>query len=42
MKFIRMLLTGLMAITEKIIQGAGVGAFGRDGQTLYGVDTEKI
>ncbi len=32
MKCIRMLLPGPMAITEKIIQGAGVGAFGRDGQ----------
>ena len=32
MKFIRRLLPGPMGITEKIIQGAGVGAFGRDGQ----------
>ena len=31
-----------MAITEKIIQGAEVGVFGRGGQTLYAVDTEKI
>jgi len=31
-----------MAINEKIIQGAEVGAFGGGGQTLNGVDTEKI
>jgi len=31
-----------MAITEKIIQGTEVGAFGGGGQTPYGVDTEKI
>lgn len=42
MQFIRVLSPGPMVITEKIIQDAGVGAFGRGGQTLYVVDTEKI
>jgi len=31
MYFIRMLSTGLMAFTEKIIQGAEFGAFGGGG-----------
>ena len=42
MQIIRVLSPGPMAITKKIIKGAGVGAFGRGGQTLYVVDTEKI